>query len=137
MTKPEHNDGSTTGTRIKFYRTEAGLSMSQLADVAGVSKSYLSNLESRLEDKRPSANVLFKIAEALGVTMADLLGHEVTVADATAIDPTLAEFASEAKLSNGDVRMLASIKFRGDPPKTIDRWRYIYQAIRTSRELDD
>lgn len=130
------DDSATTGARIKRYRSELGLTLSQLAETAGVSKSYLSNLENRTEDKRPSANVLFKVAKALGVTMADLLGQEVNIADAVTIDPSLEDFATVAHLSKADVRMLASIKFRGDPPKSVDRWRYIYQALRTSRELD-
>ncbi len=129
-------DTGTIGARIKLYRGELGLSLSQLAEAAGVSKSYLSSLENRQADKRPSANVLFRLAKALGVTMADLLGQEVNFTEATVIEPTLQEFAANEKLSAGDVRMLASIKFRGDPPKSVDRWRYIYQALRTSRELD-
>jgi transcriptional regulator with XRE-family HTH domain len=94
------------------------------------------NLENRAEDKRPSAKILFEIAKALGVTLADLYGHNLTVTSDPVVDPTLAKFAAEEGLPAADIRMLASIEFRGDAPKTVDRWRYIYQAIRTSRELD-
>ncbi len=127
---------SSIGTRMKTYRDEAGMSLSQLAELSGVSKSYLWNLENRREDKRPSAKILFSIAKALGVTIADLLGHELHVTVADNIEPSLAEFAERAGLPAADVAMLASIRFRGDAPKSIDRWKFIYQAIRTSRELD-
>jgi hypothetical protein len=80
--------------------------------------------------------VLFDIARALGVTMADLLGHEIRVEDAPQLEPTLAQYAKEAKLTKADVRMLASIKFRGSPPQSVERWRYIHHALLTSRGLD-
>lgn len=133
MTGP---DAGPIGGRLRLYRAELGVSLSQLAETAGVSKSYLSNLENRLEDKRPSADVLFKLSKALGVTMADLLGHQVQFDEQVVIEPSLKDFAAAEHLSAADVRMLASIKFRGDPPRSVARWRYIYQALRTSRELD-
>jgi len=35
-----------------------------------------------------------------------------------------------------DLQMLRTIRFRGEPPKTPERWRYIYNAIRTSESID-
>lgn len=137
MGQPEPVAGESIGGRIKRYRLDAGLNLSQLADESGISKSYLWNLEDRVEDKRPSAKVLFAIAKALGVTMADLLGHQLEFEGPDNLEPALAEFAEREGLPNSDVQMLASIQFRGDAPKTVERWRYIYQAIRTSRQLDD
>lgn len=126
----------TVGEAIRRLRDEAGMSLGQLAEKSNVSKSYLWNLENREEDKRPSAKVLFEIAKALNVTLADLYGHGLTVVSEPVIDPALEKLANEEGLVAADVRMLASIQFRGDAPKTVERWRYIYQAIRTSRELD-
>ena len=37
-------------------------------------------------------------------------------------DPSLLEFAKERRLPRSDVEMLASIRFRGDPPRTSRRW---------------
>jgi len=36
-----------------------------------------------------------------------------------------------------DVDMLASIKFRGDQPESIERWEYIYRAIKLSKPMDE
>lgn len=114
------------------------MSLSQLAAKSGISKGYLWNLESRSDRKRPSAETLYAIARALGVTMSDLLGRELLATTSSAeVDPSLREFAKQDKLPHADVRMLASIQWRGDPPKTPERWRYIYQAIKLSRELDE
>lgn len=63
------------GARIRHHREQQGLSLGQLAERANVSKGYLSALENQ-PDKRPAAWTLYGIAEALGVNMYDLLGHE-------------------------------------------------------------
>jgi hypothetical protein len=35
-----------------------------------------------------------------------------------------------------DLHMLATIRFRGEQPRTKERWRYIYAAISTSKAID-
>jgi transcriptional regulator with XRE-family HTH domain len=127
---------SSVGGRIRRYRQERKLSLSQLAEHASVSKGYLSTLENDPHARRPSAETLYAIAEALGVTMSDLLGRRLLSAAGTEVPPSLREFADEEDLPEADVRMLSAIRFRGDPPKTVERWRYIYTAIRTSESID-
>lgn len=134
MTQPSPG-ASTVGTRIQHFRQQHGLSLNDLAERSGVSKSYLWNLESRAEDKRPSAQVLFKIAKGLGVTLADLLDQAPTVRGRR-IEPSLREFARQRQLTDSDVRMLASIQFRGDPPRSVRRWQFIYDALIASRGFD-
>ena len=51
--------------KIKHLRSENGFSLGRLAEKAGVSKSYLSQLENSVS-KQPSAEILFKVATALG-----------------------------------------------------------------------
>jgi hypothetical protein len=48
----------------------------------------------------------------------------------------LREFADEDGLPEADVLMLAAIRFSGQPPRTKERWRHIYTAIRTSAAMD-
>lgn len=116
--------------RIKQRREEKGLAAIELAQRAEISKGYLSEIESG-RAARPSGDVLFRIATALGTTVADLLEREVRTAP-RAVHPKLREFANEAELPGEDVQMLAQIRFRGDQPETKDDWRYLYESIRRS-----
>ncbi|MBB3750820.1 transcriptional regulator with XRE-family HTH domain [Mycolicibacterium sp. BK634] len=129
------------GERIVQFRKDKGLNLSQLAERAGVSKSYLWALEntdtSVQSSRRPSAETLYSIAQALGVTMADLLGRKALAEPDGPPPHSLMEFAKQRGLPAADVRMLNTIRFRGEPPKTVERWQHIYNAIRLSEPMDD
>lgn len=135
-----NKSSETIGERITRFREERGLSPSELAEQAGVAKSYLSTLEHEDQTKnvrRPSADTLYRIASALGVAMSDLLGRPViTAAQAGSRPPSLVEFAKSRSLPEADVEMLANIRFRGEEPKTPERWEFIYQAIKNSAPMD-
>lgn len=124
------------GDRIRRFRGDADLSLSALAAKANISKGYLHRLESGTVDSRPSGKTLYALAEALGVTMSDLLGRKLLIPKTPEIPAALREFADEEQLPEADVRMLATIEFRGEAPRTSERWRYIYNAIEMSRGLD-
>lgn len=128
--------GETIGDRMRKYRSDAGLSLNQLALSAGVSKGYLWSLENE-PDKRPSAETLYAIADALGVTMSSLLGRRLLTKQPTDVPDSLREFAEEKGLPETDVQMLAGIEFRGVRPQTRERWEHIYNAIRMSKALDE
>lgn len=139
--RPEQQDadrppGSGIGDHIRRFREERGLNLSQLAAEAGVSKGYLWTLENDQDARRPSADTLYTIAKALGVTMSDLMGRKLLPAAAPQVPESLREFADEERLPEADLSMLASIQFRGEQPRTKERWRYIYTAITTSRAID-
>jgi transcriptional regulator with XRE-family HTH domain len=124
------------GQRLRRFREEHGWTQAALAEQAEVSKPYLSELESGA-GRRPSGQILLKLADALGVTIADLLGRQVVAAQDPDIPPSLREFATRRNLPESDVRMLAGIRFRGEAPRTKQRWEHIYNAIRTSQTLDE
>lgn len=128
--------GHSLGTRIRGYREDKELTQTALAAAAHLSKTYLSELESGA-GRRPSGDVLLRIADALGVTIADLLGRGIAPATSTRLPEGLADFAEQRGLPEADIIMLASIRFRGEPPRTARRWQHIYDAIRMSRTLDD
>lgn len=130
------HDGVSIGERIRRYRSDVGLNLSQLAAAAGVSKGYLWSLENEPMDRRPSAETLYGIAKALGVTMSDLMGRKLLAGTLLEIPDSLTQFANADGLPEADVHMLASISFRGEQPQTPERWRYIYQAIRGSASID-
>ncbi|HMI98986.1 MAG TPA: helix-turn-helix transcriptional regulator [Gaiellaceae bacterium] len=122
------------GQRIKQHREELGWSLSKLAEEAKVSKGYVWSLEKGQTDARPSGRTLYRIAEALGVTMSDLLGRQLLIEPAPDRSPELMAFAKREKLPNTDIEMLASINFRGKRPATEKDWEFIYRAIRASIE---
>ncbi|MCT2534459.1 helix-turn-helix domain-containing protein [Aquibacillus koreensis] len=63
------------GERIRLLRREKGLSITKLASLAGISKSYLSYIERNIQ-KNPSLQVLSKIAITLDTTIEYLLGEQ-------------------------------------------------------------
>lgn len=127
----------TAGDEIKRRRTEQGLSLNDLARLSEVAKGYLSQLENN-QAPRPSATTLYKIADALGTSVAELLGDddlEATEPPQPKIPLSLQQFINEQEekgqpLPDADKRMLAGISYRGKAPKTADDWRYIYESIR-------
>ncbi|MBU7593534.1 helix-turn-helix domain-containing protein [Metabacillus halosaccharovorans] len=68
------------GERLRELRREKGYSISELAELAGVSKSYLSYIERDVQ-KNPSLQFLKKIALTLEIEVEDLLGSSPTVAN--------------------------------------------------------
>ena len=64
------------GDKIKKLRKDQGLTLDKLATKAGLSKSYLWELENR-ESQSPSAEKLASIADALGVSADYFLEDDV------------------------------------------------------------
>lgn len=131
------SDAKAIGRRIKRYREDKSMTAAQLAERAGISRSYVSELENGKGDhKRPSAQVMYKIGKALGISMSELLGQPLITESPTRPSPSLQQFARDHKIPDADVEMLASIRFRGDAPQTAERWEFIYNAIRASASMD-
>ncbi|NEU29558.1 DNA-binding anti-repressor SinI [bacterium LRH843] len=63
------------GDRVKILRQEMKLSLSELAEQAGVAKSYLSSLERNLQSN-PSIQFLEKIAAVLHVPVDHLINEQ-------------------------------------------------------------
>ena len=59
----------TIGTNIKFFRKKAGITQQELADIAGISISYLSKIEASGCDKSISISMLNNIANALDIRL--------------------------------------------------------------------
>ena len=64
------------GEKLHALRKEHVLTLEKLAELAGLSKSYLWELENR-ESQRPSAEKLTALADALGVGAAYFLEEDV------------------------------------------------------------
>jgi len=124
--------------RIREERERAGLTLDQLAEKAQVSKTYLWELEQDTKgQKKPSADVLLRIAQALSTTIADLLALPFLRVDDTNVDlsPSLIEFRNFMKhagepLAENDLRDLATMRFRGGQPKTKEDWHDLYRLMK-------
>ncbi|MFD2445084.1 helix-turn-helix domain-containing protein [Bacillus sp. CGMCC 1.16607] len=68
------------GERVKQLRLEKRMSLSEVAEQAGVAKSYLSSLERNLQTN-PSIQFLEKIAAVLGVSVDNLIHDPIDKED--------------------------------------------------------
>jgi transcriptional regulator with XRE-family HTH domain len=119
--------------RLKRRMEDKVWTLADLSREAKVSKGYLWELlEGR--GKKPSAETLYRIATALGTSVPDLLEKPPSqpFAEDNRVPPALARVASDLGLPEEDVRMLASIRYRNDQPKTEEGWRFLYESIRRS-----
>jgi transcriptional regulator with XRE-family HTH domain len=92
------------GAFIRSQRELARMSVRKLADVAGVSNPYLSQIERGI--RRPSADILQQLAEGLRISVESLYvragilqpdhPHELTVAEAIERDPVLSPEQKQA-----------------------------------------
>ena len=133
------DDATPIGPRLRLERTRVGLSHARLAELTGLSKTYLVRLETD-PASNPSLEVLHRIADALDITVADLIGAPRVQfePDGASLAPSLRAFADQAKLSQRELRTLASIRWRkGEEPRTGERWRFILDSLRASRQLDE
>jgi transcriptional regulator with XRE-family HTH domain len=75
---PPEAIGEFVGRKVKKLRTGRGWSLEELAQVSGVSRSMLSEIER--ERANPTLTVTFRIARAFGMTLQDLIGGIETAA---------------------------------------------------------
>ena len=76
---------SAMGHKIRTLRKTRGYTLEQLAERAGSSKSYIWELENKAPP-RPSAELLTRIATALGVTIGYLLDEAGAVTEEDSAD---------------------------------------------------
>ena len=126
------------GDNIKKYREVQGITLPDLAIRAGVSKAFLWEIESG-KSKRPGAEVLFKIADALGVTIAHLMGREPQKEIQNLIEPEVNEglraFINERKrqghsLDPEEIKSLSFVQLRGGRPATKEQWALVYGMLK-------
>jgi transcriptional regulator with XRE-family HTH domain len=101
------------GAFIREQRREAQLSMRKLAELAGVSNPYLSQIERGL--RKPSADILQQLARALSISAESLYVH-----------------AGILDGPRGDVDVIGEIM--RDPSITPEQRSALVQAYRTYRE---
>lgn len=118
------------GAYLREQRESAQLSLRQLAEMAGVSNPYLSQIERGL--KRPSAEILQQIAKGLQVSAeslyvrAGILDERVTEGDPATVPDVLSAIAADPVLTDRQRAVLVDIylSFVGTdettPPTAVD-----------------
>ena len=126
------------GERIKTRRLELEWTQDQLAKNAGISKSFLSDLENG--KRSVGAENLLDIARALGVSIDFLMTGKASekLMTEVPIPATLARFATEAGLSFRQTLMLLDMQKqivahrsarKKDGLESVD-WRKFYEGVK-------
>ncbi|WJH32321.1 helix-turn-helix domain-containing protein [Paenibacillus aurantius] len=89
------------GKRVQQLRKEKGMSLTELAERAGVAKSYISSLERDIQ-KNPSIQFLEKIAAVLKVPVDRLIDGEEEGRPGIELDPEWYDIVREAMSSGVD-----------------------------------
>ena len=130
---------AATGDRIKEIREARGMTQDQLADKAGISKGFLSDVEN---DKRNiSSENLLRVANTLGASVDYLLRGETRSAkrEEVVIPPELSEAAEELNLSYAQTlelleahrSVIARRSTKAAKRFTADDWKQLHRAIKT------
>ncbi|MFJ7756108.1 helix-turn-helix domain-containing protein [Peribacillus muralis] len=97
------------GKNIAELRKKRGYTLSELAEQANISKSYLSNIERNL-NQNPSLQVMEKIAHVLNVDFVSLLKKENTMAANYYLETEWIEFVQELKSSGLEKEQIPQYK---------------------------
>ena len=117
------------------FRKSKDLSVNSLAQSSGVSVAYIHQIENGTK-QNPTGAVLQKLALALGVSVADLLGAP-TKGLKEALEeapPSLKSWAKRRGKAMGlkpeDIEALKTIVFRGRRPHKEEDWELIFLILK-------
>ncbi|PFP29499.1 transcriptional regulator [Bacillus sp. AFS073361] len=97
------------GRNIYEIRMKKGLTLSELAERAGISKSYLSNIERNL-NQNPSIQVIRKIARVLDVDLKLLINTDSIKEENQLLDNEWIDLANEFKKSGIEKSQIKDFK---------------------------
>jgi transcriptional regulator with XRE-family HTH domain len=112
------------GRQVQAKRKDKNLSQTELGDMVGISRNYVSLIE-RGEAENISMKVVNQLAIVLGTSPAELTGESALVM----IPSSLREFALQKNLSYEIIDKLARIPRRGKEPTTVDGWNALFDSI--------
>ena len=129
---------NTVGERINARRLERGWTQEQLAEKAGISKGFLSDLETGT--RNVSAEYLLKIAQALNVTLDFLTKGDSSKPDKTEVQipARLSDIAKQKNLTFAQTLMLLDMRLQikahrsntqSDDLEKFD-WERFYEAVK-------
>ncbi|WP_040203803.1 XRE family transcriptional regulator [Neobacillus jeddahensis] len=97
------------GENIAKIRKQRGYSLTELADLTNISKSYLSNMERNL-NKNPSLQIMSKIATVLDVDLITLLNSGNPDVSHVYLEKEWVDFVRELKESGLEVDQIRQYK---------------------------
>lgn len=129
----------TVGERIREIRDKRGMTQDKLAEAAGLSKSFLSEVEN--DKSNISSRILLRIANELGASMDYLLDGTVKEAlerEPVVIPSALSEYAEKVNLTYAETRelldahnsVIARRSSRSLKEFTVDDWKRLHTAIK-------
>jgi transcriptional regulator with XRE-family HTH domain len=126
----------TVGQRVKIRRHELGLSQDALAEKAGISKSFLSDLENNR--RSIGAETLLDLGRAMGLSLDFLMTGQASEDRAEKEVPAaLARFAAEQGLSVRKMMTLLEVQeqmmaARKRPKARLEQvvWRTLYESVK-------
>jgi transcriptional regulator with XRE-family HTH domain len=124
----------TVGQRVREKRREKLLTLKQLAEATGLSLTYLSDVER--DRTQSSIKTLRRIAQALGVTVGDLMEGVEDLGGVTdgALPAGLRELRADEEwggmLDEEWIRTLLRVDYRGQRPQTKQEWLEVFLALR-------
>ena len=129
-----------SGDRIRAIRGQRNWTQEELAEAAGISKSFLSDIENG--KRNISSESALKIADALGISLDYLIrgetGERERQRQPVSIPPELSQLAEELELSYSETLTLleaheavvARRAARQLRQPTVEEWRRFYLAIK-------
>ncbi len=134
----------TVGKRVRRIRTQMGLTLDQLAERAGISKSFIWEVE---QDRTGiSGEKLLRVANALGASVDFLLkgepSQETFRPPVVEIPRELSDLAEELQLSHRQTLALLEVNrsifarrsAKARAPMTKDDWRRLYEGVKSFLE---
>jgi transcriptional regulator with XRE-family HTH domain len=105
------------------------MSLADLCARAGVSKAYLHRLEKSEGHIHPSVEVARRLADALGLDAAAIVGSQER---ALRLPSGLAAYAAQTPITEADLAALAAlVPFAGEDVSPQD-WKFAHDALRRS-----
>jgi transcriptional regulator with XRE-family HTH domain len=119
------------GARLRERRLAAGLTPSEAARRAGVSRSHIYHLEEG-SVTHPSALVLGRLADAIGVTLYDLLGpsRSTRPAEADALPQALVAYLEATQVEEPVAAALRAVAWHCSGVTTERDWAYLAESLR-------
>lgn len=130
--KEEGMNASELGRQVQVKRKEKKLSQTELGELAGISRNYVSIIE-RGEADSISMKVLNQLAVVLGTSPSELTGESSMVM----IPPSLREFALQKNLSYEIIDKLVRIPRKGREPSTAQEWNELFESISKFLDIQD